>query len=67
MKSFVTLELLGTGAAVRVVVNADHVVSALEFDSGRGGIGTTLKMISGDAVNVRGSLQDTMAKLTAGS
>jgi len=65
MKSFVTLELLGTGAAVRVVVNADHVVSAQEFDSGRGGIGTTLKMISGDAVNVRGSLQDIMAKLTA--
>jgi hypothetical protein len=67
MKSFVTLELLGTGAAVRVVVNADHVVSAQEFDSGRGGIGTALKLINGDAVNVRGSLQDVLAKLMAES
>ena len=64
MKSFVLLELLGTGAAVSVLVNADHVVSAQSFDSGRGGIGTTLKMINGDAVNVRGSLQDVLAKLT---
>jgi hypothetical protein len=64
MKSFVTLELLGTGAAVPVAVNADHVVSAQSFDSGRGGIGTTLKMVSGDAINVRGSLQDVLAKLT---
>lgn len=64
MKStFVSLELLGSGAAV--IVNPDHVASAQEFDSGRGGIGTALKMISGDAINVRGTLQDVWAKLTA--
>ncbi len=65
MNSFVTLELIGSGAAV--VVNPSHVVSAQEFDSGRGGIGTTLKMVSGDAINVRGALQDVLAKLTAQS
>ena len=65
MNSFVTLELIGSGAAV--VVNPAHVVSAQEFDSGRGGIGTTLKMVSGDAINVRGALQDVLTKLATQS
>jgi hypothetical protein len=62
MNSFVTLELLGSAAAV--AVNPVHVVSAQEFDSGRGGIGTALKMVSGESLNVRGTLVEVMGKLT---
>lgn len=61
--SFVSLEQLGSGAPV--AVSPAHVASAQEFDSGRGGIGTALKMASGDTINVRGPLQDVLAKLTA--
>jgi hypothetical protein len=61
--TFVTLELLGSGAAV--AINPSHVVSAQQFDAGRGGIGTTLKMVSGDSINVQGELKDVMARLAA--
>lgn len=60
--SFVTLEQLGSGAPV--AISPAHVASAQEFDSGRGGIGTALKLVSGDTINVRGPLQDVLAKLT---
>ena len=61
MKRFVQLQLLGGGV---VAVDPQHVVQAHEFDSGRGGIGTTLKFVNGDAVNVRGTLAEVLETLT---
>ncbi|HEX7809856.1 MAG TPA: hypothetical protein VF608_14065 [Thermoanaerobaculia bacterium] len=61
--TFVQLQTLG-GTSI-VAVNPEHVVQAQEFDSGRGGIGTTLKLVNGDTVNVRGTLADTLEKLGA--
>jgi hypothetical protein len=62
MTRFVQLQTLG--AANTVAVNPEHVVQANEFDSGRG-IGTTLKLMNGDTVNVRGTLAETLEKLGA--
>lgn len=64
MNTFVILELLGSGA--QVALNPAMVVSAQQFDSGRGGIGTTLKMANGDSLNVQGTLNDILAKLRSG-
>jgi hypothetical protein len=61
MSRFVQLQTLGGTSTV--AVNADHVVQAQEFDSGRGGIGTALKLVNGDTVNVRGSLAEVLEKL----
>jgi hypothetical protein len=52
MNTFVILELLGSGAPV--ALNPAMVVSAQQFDSGRGGISTTLKMASGDPLKRAG-------------
>jgi hypothetical protein len=60
---FVQFQALGGTATV--AVNAEHVVQAHEFDSGRGGIGTTLKLVNGDTLNVQGSLAQTLEKLEA--
>ena len=64
MRDFVELPLIGT-VDVTVAIAPQHVVQATQFDSGRGGIGTTLKLVNGDSVNVRGTLQEVIAKLTA--
>jgi hypothetical protein len=63
MNAFVILELLGSGAPVGV--NPAMVVSAQQFDSGRG-IGTTLKLANGDSLNLQGTLNDILAKLRGG-
>ncbi len=63
MNNFLILELLGSGAPV--AVNPALVVSAQQFDSGRGGIGTALKLANGDSLNVQGSLIDVIARLRA--
>ena len=62
MKRFVHFQLIGVGTAV--AVDPEHVVQAHEFDSGRGGIGTTLKLVNGDAINVRGTLAEVLETLT---
>jgi hypothetical protein len=62
MKRFVQLQLIGAGATV--AVDPTYVVQAQEFDSGRGGIGTTLKLVSGESLNVRGSLAEVLQALT---
>jgi len=62
MKRFVQLQLIGGGATV--AVDPEHVVQAQEFDSGRGGVGTTLKLVNGDAINVRGTLAEVLETLT---
>lgn len=62
MKRFVQLQVLGGGAVV--AIDPQYVVTAHEFDSGRGGIGTTLKLVSGEAVNVRGTLAEVLEALT---
>ena len=56
------MQLIGGGATV--AVDPQHVVQAHEFDSGRGGIGTTLKLVNGDAINVRGTLAEVLETLT---
>ncbi|HEY0371020.1 MAG TPA: hypothetical protein VGD79_03420 [Thermoanaerobaculia bacterium] len=61
MKRFVMLQLLGAGATV--AIDPQYVVHAQEFDSGRGP-GVTLKLVSGDAVNVRGTLAEVLDGLT---
>lgn len=61
---FVMLETIG-GVGVQVAVNPNHVVTAQEFDSGRGGVGTTLKFVNGDNLHVRGTLADVLAQLAA--
>jgi hypothetical protein len=60
MKRFVQLQLLGGGV---VAVDPQHVVQAHEFDSGRGGIGTTLRLVNGDSINVRGRLAEVLEAL----
>lgn len=65
MKQFVQLQLIGGGATV--AIDPQYVVQAQEFDSGRGGIGTTLKLVSGDSINVRGPLAEVLAQLTGAS
>ncbi|HEX6096691.1 MAG TPA: hypothetical protein VF432_10240 [Thermoanaerobaculia bacterium] len=62
MKRFVQLQLIGGGATV--AIDPQYVVQAQEFDSGRGGTGTTLKLVSGESVNVRGSLAEVLQALT---
>lgn len=52
------------GVAAIVAVDPQYVVTAHEFDSGRGGIGTTLKLVSGEAINVRGTLAETLEALS---
>ena len=64
MKQFVQLQLIG-GAGTIVAVDPQYVVSAQEFDSGRGGIGTTLKLVHGEAINVQGTLAEVLAQLSA--
>lgn len=61
MKQFVQLQLLGGGATV--AIDPHYVVQAQEFDSGRGGIGTALKLVNGESVNVRGTLAEVLAAL----
>lgn len=61
MKRFVQLQMLGVGATV--AVDPQYVVTAHEFDSGRGGIGTALKLVSGESVNVRGTLAEVLEAL----
>lgn len=60
---FVLLETIG-GAGVQVAVNPQHVISAQEFDSGRG-IGTTLKLVNGENLHVRGTLAEVLARVDA--
>ncbi|MGN6182985.1 MAG: hypothetical protein ACTHQM_04955 [Thermoanaerobaculia bacterium] len=62
MTRFVQLQTL---SSTIVAVNPEHVALAQEFDSGRGGIGTTLKLVNGDTLNVRGTLAETLEKLGA--
>ena len=62
MKRFVQLKLIGAGATV--AIDPQYVVQAQEFDSVRGGIGTTLKLVSGESVNVSGSLAEVLERLT---
>ena len=62
MKRFIQLQLIGAGATV--AIDPQYVVQAQEFDSGRGGIGTTLKLVSGDSINVRGALAEVLEALT---
>ncbi|HEX2833990.1 MAG TPA: hypothetical protein VHW00_13345 [Thermoanaerobaculia bacterium] len=62
MTRFVQLQTLG--GTTLVAVNPEHVAQASEFDSGRG-IGTTLKLVNGDTVNVRGTLAEILEKLGA--
>ena len=66
MKRFVELQLIGS-AGTTIVVNPQYVVQAQEFDSGRGGAGTTLKLVNGDSVNVKGTLAEVLGKLTVSS
>ena len=61
MKRFVQLQLIGAGATV--AIDPQYVVQAQEFDSGRGGAGTTLKLVSGESVNVRGTLAEVLQAL----
>jgi hypothetical protein len=62
MKHFVQLQLIGVGQTV--AIDPQYVVHAQEFDSGRGGVGTTLKLVSGDSINVRGALAEVLEALT---
>jgi hypothetical protein len=62
MKRFVQFQLIG-GAGTTVAIDPQYVVQAQEFDSGRGGIGTTLKLVHGDTINVRGTLTEVLAQL----
>jgi hypothetical protein len=62
MKRFVHFQLIGVGTPV--AVDPQHVVQAQEFDSGRGGVGTTLKLVNGEAINVRGTLAEVLETLT---
>lgn len=62
MKRFVLLDLIGAGTTV--AIDPQYVVQAWAFDSGRGGMGTTLKLINGDTVNVRGTLAEVLEALT---
>jgi hypothetical protein len=64
MKRFVELIVIGNAQTV-VAIDPQYVVQANEFDSGLGGIGVQLKLVNGDTVNVRGTLKDVLAKLTA--
>lgn len=61
MAAFVELHLIGSGQMV--LVNPQLVILLQEFDSGRGGIGTTLKLASGESVNVKGTLTEVQAAL----
>lgn len=61
MAAFVELHLIGSGQVV--FVNPEQVTFLQEFDSGRGGIGTTLKFTSGDTVNVKGTVSEVLATL----
>ncbi len=63
MARFVLLTLIGSNATI--AVNPEHVTHAQQFDSGRGGIGTTLKLLSGESVHVSGTLDDVLARLRA--
>ena len=64
MKRFVQLQLVGAGATV--AIDPQYVVQAQEFDSGRGGVDTTLRLVSGESINVSGTLAEVLAHLTAG-
>ena len=59
--SFVRLTLIGN-AGTQIAVNPAHVVQAQEF-SGNQDSQTTLKLVNGDTVHVKGSLEDVLAKL----
>lgn len=61
MKRFVQLQLIGAGG---IALDPRYVVQAQEFDSGRGGAGTALKLVHGESVNVRGTLAEVLAQLT---
>lgn len=63
MTRFVLLQTIGGTATV--AVNPEFVVQAQEFDSGRGGVGTTLRLVNGDVVNVKGTLAEVLEKLRA--
>lgn len=63
MAAFVELHLVGSGQIV--LVNPELVMLLQEFDSGRGGIGTTVKLASGDTVNVKGAVTEVQAALQA--
>ncbi len=63
MTRFVQLQSIG-GTSI-VALNPEHVMQAQEFDSGRGGIGTAVKLVNGDTVNVRGTHAEVLEKLAA--
>jgi hypothetical protein len=62
MKRFVQFQLIGS-TGTTIAIDPQYVVQAQEFDSGRGGVGTTLKLVHGETVNVRGTLADVLAQL----
>ena len=64
MKHFVQLQLIGN-AGVTVAIDPHYVVQAQEFESQRGGPSTTLKLVNGESVHVRGTLAEILAQLTA--
>jgi uncharacterized protein YlzI (FlbEa/FlbD family) len=65
MNPFVQLTLIGNAGTV-VAINPRHVVQAQEFTSGPAGPQTTLKLVNGDTVHVRGTLAEVLAQLTGG-
>jgi hypothetical protein len=65
MNRFVQLTLIGNAGTI-VAINPDHVVSAQEF-AGNQGAQTTIKLVNGDTLHVRGTLADVLAQLTVSS
>ncbi|HYC90715.1 MAG TPA: hypothetical protein VEO54_15975 [Thermoanaerobaculia bacterium] len=64
MKRFVQLTLIGAAGTV-IAINPQYVVQAQEYNAGQAGPHTTLKLVSGESVHVRGTLAEVLAQLTA--
>jgi len=63
MRPFVELTMIGAAGTV-VAINPQYVVHAQEYNAGQGPH-TTLKLVNGDSVHVRGTLAEVLAQLTA--